>query len=560
MEAVISGQAGVALLVDGDVLSSIHVHAPDEIIPRRPTEYHFLFGGANDLRFLEDVELDVVQGELETAAQADDALHLLLIALDAESPGEIRSDAMAELDDVLAGDDVRERLERLLFAHPLPESADPTGVLELSASDRSSQFIRRLLTMQLHVANVFRAWQSIDDAAFVSDEANARFQFHAAAVNDGLFRELVLCAAKQQDINVFLLHALQLPSVKTIPNHRQIVQEWAAPFRVEKTLEASWVREDDEVIYSIQTDFPGGVQYWSDIVAVTRTPSDPLKPVSLNAASARISTSEVSMTKTRVALALMGNGVISLDENQGIQLIPNDQIHQCVDRVLQATGLARESIQIQCIGDGAFIVLGDSETAQRFAQAVHQVSEEFNTSRTVESANYCFRIAATTGDVVMRACAIAGITIANAVWLKSAGEPGQVLEILATFDTLPPIFRKRNLPHVEISANRDRLFSVHSYVFLDDAAVRIRRDVVSLELSCQEFSDLAANSFIRELAEMLRVDASAITTEAIFTRPVAMTLRFKDSIALASFIVWHTNHDLDLVSFYERWKVVRVNY
>ena len=52
MNAVISGSAGVALLVDGDRLSSIDIGALDEVVPRSSTEVRLLFGDSGDLQFV----------------------------------------------------------------------------------------------------------------------------------------------------------------------------------------------------------------------------------------------------------------------------------------------------------------------------------------------------------------------------------------------------------------------------------------------------------------------------------------------------------------------------
>ena len=102
MEAVISGQAGVALLVDGESLSSIHVHALDEAVPRRAGEFHYLFGGADDLIFLEDVSLDNARRQLTAASDGRDVLQLVLMLSRPQRPPDIRKDAATELDELLA--------------------------------------------------------------------------------------------------------------------------------------------------------------------------------------------------------------------------------------------------------------------------------------------------------------------------------------------------------------------------------------------------------------------------------------------------------------------------
>jgi tetratricopeptide (TPR) repeat protein len=101
MEAVISGQAGVALLVDGDALSSIHVHDPTTIVARRAGEFHFLFGAASDLVFVEDVSADEVRQTLQAAADGEDVAQLTLLLLAPDRAEEVRRTAAEELAELL---------------------------------------------------------------------------------------------------------------------------------------------------------------------------------------------------------------------------------------------------------------------------------------------------------------------------------------------------------------------------------------------------------------------------------------------------------------------------
>src|SRR6185295_13844394 len=82
MNAVISGQAGIALLLDGEEISSLHAGRPGQAVLRSPGEVSLLFGEAKDLQFLEETDVEEVSGWLERASDEVDALHLALILLD----------------------------------------------------------------------------------------------------------------------------------------------------------------------------------------------------------------------------------------------------------------------------------------------------------------------------------------------------------------------------------------------------------------------------------------------------------------------------------------------
>ncbi|MFL6199103.1 MAG: hypothetical protein ACJ76J_08000, partial [Thermoanaerobaculia bacterium] len=101
MNAVVSGHSGVALLIEGDALSSIRF-GEDEVRPRRPSDFRLLFNGARDLQFLEDVELEEVRNRLDFESTRIDALHLALILLDDELAHDTRRTAAEELEELLA--------------------------------------------------------------------------------------------------------------------------------------------------------------------------------------------------------------------------------------------------------------------------------------------------------------------------------------------------------------------------------------------------------------------------------------------------------------------------
>jgi hypothetical protein len=145
MDALISAQAGTALLIQGSDLASIHVDSPDRAIPRRAEEAHLLFGEALDLQILEGVDRDQVVRRLTHEVGVAEALQLSLILLDPELSEEVRSEAAEDLDGLLPEKECREGLERVLFAHPLPSTADLSGALAHSGpASRVQDLLRQL--------------------------------------------------------------------------------------------------------------------------------------------------------------------------------------------------------------------------------------------------------------------------------------------------------------------------------------------------------------------------------------------------------------------------------
>ncbi|MGI8656178.1 MAG: tetratricopeptide repeat protein [Pyrinomonadaceae bacterium] len=238
MDAVISGQAGKALLLNGNSLLSFDMSDPATLVPRQQADVRFLFGEAGDLRILENTTHEAVTRELRRACDCDDALDLTLISFDPELPAEIRREAIEELEALLADGYVGEHLEYILYGRPLPASADLAGALnhcgETNAA-KTQAMLRRLTGRQVEVREVSAAWDAIAADMFGGYEERAEFQ--RVAVREGLFRALVM-AREAQATSTFLINAGLNASIIVLKNHRQVLQQWIAPFRQSNELRA----------------------------------------------------------------------------------------------------------------------------------------------------------------------------------------------------------------------------------------------------------------------------------------------------------------------------------
>ncbi len=230
MDAVISGRAGRALLLDGDSLKSFDVDDPSKLVPRRQSDVPYLFGETQDLRVLQNTDIESVQRELEHDSDCSCALDLTLISLDAELPDDIRQEALEGLDELLADSRVVERLENILYARPLPEEGDLEGALRLSNTESlSSALLQRFQECQQLITEVTEAWDTIPTKIFGGYEQQAEFQH--VAVREGLFRTLVTTRETQGAISTFLLNAGLNKSIQQLRNYRQVLQHWTNSFR-----------------------------------------------------------------------------------------------------------------------------------------------------------------------------------------------------------------------------------------------------------------------------------------------------------------------------------------
>lgn len=230
MDAVISGRAGRALLLDGDSLESFDVDDPSNLVSRGRTDVPYLFGETQDLRVLQDTTLEAARQELQHDYDSSCALDLTLISLDAELPNDIRREALEGLDELLADGRIIERLENILYARPLPEEADLVGALELSSgANLSNALLLSFQKRQLLITEVTEAWDTIPTKIFGGYERQAEFQH--VAISEGLFRTLVTTRETKGTIATFLLNASLNKSIQQLRNYRQVLQHWTNPFR-----------------------------------------------------------------------------------------------------------------------------------------------------------------------------------------------------------------------------------------------------------------------------------------------------------------------------------------
>ncbi|HVF91099.1 MAG TPA: hypothetical protein VNH22_13605, partial [Blastocatellia bacterium] len=237
MNAVISGRAGTALLINGDLLQSLDVGDPDTLVPRRQSEVPFLFADSADLQFLENIDPLQVKKELELACNSSLALDLMLILLDVELSIEVRTEASTELEELFADSKVIESLESILYAKPLPKIADLEGALDCCSQSKAPitrTFLKRLEEHQTAIREVSLVWESIPETIFGGSKEKT--EFHQTALREGLFRKLAVARDSVAKLNPFLVTSLSNNAVRKLPNHRDVLQRWVEPFRQQVAL------------------------------------------------------------------------------------------------------------------------------------------------------------------------------------------------------------------------------------------------------------------------------------------------------------------------------------
>ncbi|MEA2562780.1 MAG: polymerase sigma-70 factor, subfamily [Acidobacteriota bacterium] len=268
MNAVISGQSGVAVLVDGPRLASLHAGSDAAPVDRSPGELRFLLGDARDLEFLEDITPEEVGSRLQVATLKYDALHLTLILLDPELSHDTRRTAAEELDELLTDEEIARWVESILYARPLPKSGDPVGARSActSRTKRTRAFLGKLQSLQSVIAEVHEAWEGIPTHHFGTNDD--RKHALSIAVKEGLFRDLVEIRAARKSADDFVAQSLMKPSLEELPNAQQALAGWVNGLH---DPEEAWPSVPSTVSY-VAEDSPQ--TYWNDSYPFMYTPED----------------------------------------------------------------------------------------------------------------------------------------------------------------------------------------------------------------------------------------------------------------------------------------------
>ena len=240
MQALISGITGTALLVDGEHISTLQVDDPDSVIQSTPGEVRQFLSRAHDAYAVENVQVDHVREQLEAAWEATAIFSLTQILLGSGESDTTRALAAEELDESLQDALATELAERRLFSAQLPSNYRQPE----SGSARVSTFVERLVALQPAVNRVETAYSTISSSRFESDDDNVRDGFLATSIREGLFREIVLCAAGEQNkANVHFKLAAS-PSLKSFRGHRNIVTDWLSNLDVvEERVDRNWIKD-----------------------------------------------------------------------------------------------------------------------------------------------------------------------------------------------------------------------------------------------------------------------------------------------------------------------------
>ena len=212
---LISGQAGVAVLFDGQCVHSFHLDGPANV-ERSRQEVDRLFGDCTDIVVFRNLAASAVPGQLDLEWSKQRCLTLCLLLLDVHADAEARRLTILDLEDFLTVPAIADFVRHRLFAVPLPDHADLIGSIN-RAFDQGAQRLVKLLedagTYQVEIARCRTAWDILPVAPFRDESQKQALAF--ALVNSGAFHMIATTdAAKRGGVLMQLLTKQDLHSFR----------------------------------------------------------------------------------------------------------------------------------------------------------------------------------------------------------------------------------------------------------------------------------------------------------------------------------------------------------
>ncbi len=249
MKALVSGQAGVAILIEKKRIFSLHI-GEENTIPRTKEDIPYLLADTTDVIELDKATPETARTSLELAYQKDRALHLILILLDGDADSETRTMAAECLEEFFAESEAFDFVRNRLYVAPLPQNVDFIGAVLQAEEARASHLVEFLHDLDSHQSDIHHCretWEALPNELF--GDSVAKQQFGYAAVTAGLFRSLAQVSSDEADQVLF--EYLRDPQLRQIQNSRKILMDWLQPFReTQRTVVQPVESEDDHERFS----------------------------------------------------------------------------------------------------------------------------------------------------------------------------------------------------------------------------------------------------------------------------------------------------------------------
>lgn len=229
MQAVISGQLGRAVVVNGDRLRLLDL--ADNEGPREfsSVNLNYLLQGATDLLSVEADTEEKIFGLLDDEWKKDKALLLFLILIDSSEHGENRFEAAEALSELIENDGALSFIFYRLSSTPLPQIASIDEAIKFSDDFAAvKSLIEAIQELQPSIETCREAWNGLDSSLF--KDLQERDLFEQRATDIGLFYKFSAAIAAN-DAQAFTTAQFDAHTDKVLSDlwgNRDIIKQWSS--------------------------------------------------------------------------------------------------------------------------------------------------------------------------------------------------------------------------------------------------------------------------------------------------------------------------------------------
>lgn len=187
-----------------------------------------LVGQIGDMQPITVESVANAQERLEQLVDQTEALDLFLILLNAEYSSETRKSSVEELEELLQYDEIRDHMQNILSASPLPTQADVDKAWSMvTPNGLTAKFLKTIVNLQPVITRVRNAWHAIDPSEIKSGHSKADVQ--RVMAQQGLFRVLVDDVSEQRrTLTKYKFAVLQNDTIKElVTNPASFVNQFA---------------------------------------------------------------------------------------------------------------------------------------------------------------------------------------------------------------------------------------------------------------------------------------------------------------------------------------------
>jgi len=244
MKTLVSGQAGLAIFIQGNEIEVISVDDKETEKKLPLNALNGLLADATDIITYDSISKSNAIKSLELYWRFDRSLHLTIILLDINELEKISLLAAECLEELFQDRDVLNYIFNVMYSAPLPPSASIDKAMKVSQGKTILiSFLEELRTDQNIIEKYVNAWNALPVECFDSIDLKNSFQYEL--INKGAFRCFVKAHDDYRKFTTAQINFLIV--LKALPRYRQVLSLWLRDLKPKQKEELE-ILEEEQVI------------------------------------------------------------------------------------------------------------------------------------------------------------------------------------------------------------------------------------------------------------------------------------------------------------------------